>query len=186
MIPHMELVEVINGAKNLGRTGWSQRGVPAALAETVSQHSFEAAILAHFISSKLASKGVTVNPDRAATIALFHDLAESLVGDLPRWSSDRVADKENMEREAFKEIGYGVEIFDEYAEGITLEAKVAKLADMLSTVIQSLRYESMGFKVSSIRASYWGKVQEMLKTHPFNSVKAEVDEILKPYKLNLE
>jgi len=44
----------------------------------------------------------------------------------------------------------------------------------------------MGFKVSSIRASYWGKVQEMLKTHPFNSVKAEVDEILKPYKLNLE
>lgn len=63
--------------KLLPRTGWLQRGVPAA--ESVAKHIFGVTMLALFLSSMLP------NIDRAwlFAIALIHDMAEALLGDLP-------------------------------------------------------------------------------------------------------
>lgn len=52
--------------------------------ENVEEHSYEVAVLAHalaVIGRQVYGKGV--NPDRVATVALFHDAPEIITGDLP-------------------------------------------------------------------------------------------------------
>ncbi|MBW9140261.1 MAG: HD family hydrolase [Candidatus Aramenus sulfurataquae] len=173
----MQLERLLTACKNLARTGWMQRGVPPSMAETVSSHSFEASVLAYAISLKLREKGVEVNPDHAAVIALFHDVGESVLGDLPKWASRRV-DKSQAELEAYRELGIGEELFKEYKERNTLEAKVARLSDRLSTVVQANRYAKLGFDVREIAESYLKEINEMLSSHPFDLVKDFVQSLI--------
>jgi Predicted hydrolases of HD superfamily len=86
----MRLERALEACKNLVRTGWMQRGVPPALGETVASHSFEAAVIAYLISEELKEIGVNVNPEHATVIALFHDIGESVLGDLPKWATQRI------------------------------------------------------------------------------------------------
>ncbi len=70
----------IGRLKSLPRTGWLDRGVPAAEAESVADHSFRVALLA-WLAALLP--GATLSPDRVLKLAVIHDLAESLTGDTP-------------------------------------------------------------------------------------------------------
>jgi len=70
----------IGRLKSLPRTGWLDRGVPAAEAESVADHSFRVAMLA-WLAALLPR--ATLDPDRVLKLALIHDLAESLTGDTP-------------------------------------------------------------------------------------------------------
>ncbi len=142
-----------------------QRGVPPALGETVALHSFYSAVLAYEIGSRLKELGVEVDPERASLIALYHDLGEFRVGDLPKWSSDRAKGvKEALEREAveeLKEVMRGWKFALEYMEG-SLEAKVAKVAETLATYFQAEKYEEMGMKrVREIRESMKEALERM-------------------------
>ena len=52
--------------------------------ENVQEHSLHVALVAHMLAvirNRLFSGGV--NPERAATLALYHDVGEVLIGDLP-------------------------------------------------------------------------------------------------------
>ena len=52
--------------------------------ENVEEHSYEVAVLAHALA--VIGRDVfhkDVNPDRAATVALFHDAPEIITGDMP-------------------------------------------------------------------------------------------------------
>ena len=52
--------------------------------ETLTEHSAECAMLAHAIALIGVEKfGKTYSPDRAAVLALYHDLGEVYTGDLP-------------------------------------------------------------------------------------------------------
>lgn len=52
--------------------------------ETLSEHSFEVAVTAHAIATiKNDVFGGSVNAERAAVLALYHDAPEILTGDLP-------------------------------------------------------------------------------------------------------
>ncbi len=166
----MQLERILVACKNLARTGWMQRGVPPSMAETVSSHSFEASVLAYVISLKLREKGVEVSPDHAAVLALFHDVGESVLGDLPKWTTKRV-DKSQAEFEAYKELGVGEDLFREYKERKTLEARVARLSDRLSTVLQAKRYAKLGFQVREIEESYLKEIDEALSSPPLDLIK---------------
>lgn len=52
--------------------------------ESISEHSQRVAMIAHALAL-IANRefGATINADRAAAVALFHDAAEVLTGDLP-------------------------------------------------------------------------------------------------------
>ena len=55
-----------------------------AQGENLSEHSLEAAILAHaLVTLRNTRFGGALSPERAATLALFHDAPEVLTGDLP-------------------------------------------------------------------------------------------------------
>ncbi|ABP94822.1 MULTISPECIES: HD domain-containing protein [Metallosphaera] len=173
----MKLERLIVGCKNLVRTGWMQRGVPPSVGETVAGHSFEAGVIAYVVASKLREKGHNVNPDRAAVIALFHDVGESLIGDLPKWFTDR-ASKERIELSAIEELGVGKELFLEYERRDTLEGAVAKFSEMMATYKQALRYRRQGYSVDEIIETYNKKLEEMWRLEPFSSCRKEIEEIL--------
>ncbi|BBG25235.1 HD domain-containing protein [Sulfuracidifex tepidarius] len=173
----MMIRNTLSACKNLVRTGWMQCGVPPTMGDTVASHSFEAAVIAYYISEKLREMGVQVNSDHAASIALFHDLGESLLGDLPKWASLRL-DKREAEKEAFREIGIGEGLFAELKEGTTLEAKVAKLSDRLSTSMEANRLMKRGYDVGKIIETYIPEINKMLDDPFLSKVKNIVLEML--------
>ncbi|QGA53535.1 HD domain-containing protein [Sulfolobus sp. E5-1-F] len=173
----MKLERLLEGAKNLVRTGWMQNGIPSAIGETVASHSFEASILAYVLSTELKKKGVEIDPEHSAVIALFHDAGETLLGDLPKWTTNRI-NKRDAEIEAFDELGVGKELFLELKELKTNEAKVAKLSDRLSTYLQGLRYKRLGFNVDEIISSYAEEIDKLLSIEPLNQIKELVTKIM--------
>jgi len=55
-----------------------------ASSESLSEHSSETAVLAHALVTLHNTRfGGSLSPERAATLALFHDLTEVLTGDMP-------------------------------------------------------------------------------------------------------
>ncbi|MCE4614829.1 MAG: HD family hydrolase [Desulfurococcales archaeon] len=153
----MDIVEIAGSLKWLARTGWMQRGVPSAIAENVSQHSFETAVIALDLAYRLNDYGITVDPLKASVLALIHDLAESVVGDIPKWSSSRMSGlKEELEASAVEGANLHAsikELFEEYNNESSLEASIAKVSDYVSTCIQARRYFSIGYGVNTIYSS---------------------------------
>lgn len=62
--------------KHTPRTGWLLAGVRHG--ESVAEHSYRVGVLAYCIALLEGA-----NPDRAATLGLFHDLPETRIGDVP-------------------------------------------------------------------------------------------------------
>ena len=70
----------------ISRLRWIQRWSLKrnTLTENVMEHSWEVAVIAHLlgaINNKVFNG--TINPDRLSTLALYHDSAEAITGDLP-------------------------------------------------------------------------------------------------------
>ncbi len=132
----------------LVRTGWMQRGVPPAIGETVSDHSFISALIALEVGLRAKERGCKVDPFKASAIALAHDVQEHVVGDLPKWTSDKIGKlKESLELDAIDEMTWKVkELVREYLEGASQEAKLAKFSELLATYIMAKYYISMGIK----------------------------------------
>lgn len=71
--------------KGVPRTGWLDRDVPPEGAESVADHTFRVALLAWLAA------GPDLDRDRVLKLALLHDLAESVTGDLPPYDPDALA-----------------------------------------------------------------------------------------------
>lgn len=153
----LALLDKVNDLKQLPRTGWLLAGVSAP--ESIAEHSFATALLAlllgEAINSDWAAHGLSrpLDLDRVLRIALLHDLAESVLTDLPRRSTavfGRAA-KYKAEAQITQQLfasmpagetyaAYGAE----YAAAATSEAQVVHDADQLELVHQALRYEARG------------------------------------------
>ncbi|MEA2513443.1 MAG: hypothetical protein QOJ59_2930 [Thermomicrobiales bacterium] len=80
--------------KRVPRTGWLDRGVPAEEAESVADHTFRVALLAWLAAA--AEPGL--DRDRVLKLALIHDLAEAVTGDLPPYDPAVLADAADADR----------------------------------------------------------------------------------------
>ncbi len=139
----------------LARTGWMQSGIPPSLAETVSQHTFLASLIALDLMRELKRRGKTFSENKVLKMVLIHDIAEGVVGDLPKWTGDRV-NKSKLEEEALSmEITQAdlLDLWREYSEGRRMEAKIARLADLMATWRMSIYYKELGFPVDDIMRS---------------------------------
>ncbi len=67
------------------RTGWLDRGISQAETESVADHSFRVALVAWLAASVApeTAGAPALDADRILRLALIHDLAEALTGDLP-------------------------------------------------------------------------------------------------------
>jgi len=134
--------------KRVQRSGWWLAGVRCA--ESVAEHSFRAAAIA-FVLADLEG----ADPAKAATLALFHDAAETRVNDAHRMAR-RYIDWRGVEEKVVDDQLLGLpadlarRIQTLYAESrskATLEACIAKDADLLECLLQGREYEREGLRV---------------------------------------
>jgi len=134
--------------KDETRTGWELRGVESP--ESVADHSWGTAFLVLVHADEAG-----VDRARALEIALVHDLAEAVTGDV----ATRVAGmgdpnglrrKQDDEREAMTRLtsGYTAEtarrirsLWDEYEESETAEARFVRDMNLIDMCVQAYVYE---------------------------------------------
>ncbi len=149
------LVDLAMKVNWLARTGWMQSGIPSSMAETVSQHTFLSSLIALDLMRELRRRGRRFSEERVLKMVLLHDIAEGIVGDLPKWTGERVR-KGDLEEEALSTEIPQADVLDlirEYNEGRKVEAKIAKLADLMATWRMSIYYKELGFRVDDIMRS---------------------------------
>ena len=151
------LLEHAQLLKRVPRMGWLLQGVNPA--ESVADHTAATALLVMALAAEInrdpGAHGLTapLNAGRAAQIALLHDLAESVLTDLPKRAGDLVGATVKHDAEAVVALSLLHEfdssqellaLWHEYAEGTSPEGRLVKDADKLEMVAQALAYERAG------------------------------------------
>ena len=146
-----------NLLKRLPRTGWLLAGVQPC--ESVADHTCATALLAlgmaTTINAQPAVHGLQAPlvVSRVLTLALVHDLAESVLTDLPKRSTQLLGAtvKHAAEAQAMATLTEGlaggpdyVAVWSEYDTALTPEARLVRDADKLEMVHQALQYEQRG------------------------------------------
>jgi putative hydrolases of HD superfamily len=149
MIP---LLIELQRLKRLERTGWALRGMPGGT-ESVASHSFGVSVTAMLLADELVKSGLQIDVDRLLRMALLHDWAEARVGDMPRTGVAYFGAnaRKNAETAAFTDIVQGLvsadvyrEIYDDYEQRGSLEARLVKAADVIDLLVQVLALERAG------------------------------------------
>ena len=135
--------------KGLDRTGWVLRGFPNGT-ESVAAHSFGVGVTAMLLADELIARSVAVDVEKILRIALLHDWAEARVGDMPRTATMYFGSevRKQAETAAFRDLADNNEVYTnlyhEYEERNTLEARLVKAADVIDLLIQALALERAG------------------------------------------
>jgi putative hydrolases of HD superfamily len=130
--------------KQVKRAGWGMIGITQP--ESVAEHSFRAAILGYILASLAGA-----DPQKTATMCLFHDTAEARTGDLHRLAR-RYNNGDGEERALADQvsrlpgtIAEGISsLVHEYEERAPLEGKLARDADLLECILQAREYQVQG------------------------------------------
>lgn len=159
------IAKVTRILKNIPRTGWLQKGIPFYEAESIAEHSFEVAVITLVLLNNIKTK---VDTEKVLTMALIHDLSESAIGDMPKALTEKIGEnlKHEIESEAFENVvgsGKLSEIFEEYLKGESLESKIVKFADKLSTFYQAKSYKNRGYDVDEIMEKTLEEIKIILK-----------------------
>jgi putative hydrolase of HD superfamily len=130
--------------KRVPRAGWLLLGVPQP--ETIAEHSFRVGIVGMALA---AIEGADVG--HTAALCLLHDVHETRIGDVPSVgrayvttaapeavSAHQTASMPDGPAKAFQELTA------EFEAGETIEARVARDADKLETLLQAVEYHAQG------------------------------------------
>ena len=162
--------------------------------ESLSEHTLETAFIAHAIAvienERLCGN---VNAERAAVVALFHDTAEIITGDLPtpvKYYNDDIKNAyKDMEKAAEDRIlgllpddlkGEYQEIFAESDEHIL---KIVKAADKISALIKCKDELSLGNR--EFAAAYESTLKSV-KALDLPAADMFVSEFLESFSLSLD
>ena len=177
------LERLVEALKSTPRTGWMLRGVPAAIAESISEHMNEASLIALVLGNELRKKGVNIDIYYAAAIATTHDVSEAIIGDLVKLVTDLIGKevKGSIELHALRSyVGDTilVNLVRDYVEQEKIEAKLAKLSEQLATLLQGLRYYRQGYDVSEIICSMSESIEKMTQSETFSLIREELELII--------
>ncbi|KAF2196078.1 hypothetical protein GQ43DRAFT_485226 [Delitschia confertaspora ATCC 74209] len=136
--------------KTTPRAGWCRFKIHHG--ESISDHMYRMSILTMMAPSSLSSR---LNIPRCTKMALIHDMAESLVGDITPVDGVTKPEKNRRETEAMDYICNTLlgkwngglngqelkEIWQEYEDSETLESKFVHDIDKMELILQMLEYE---------------------------------------------
>ena len=113
--------------------------------DNISAHSFRTAFIGYFLAKELKA-----NTDKVAKMCLLHDIEESRAGD-QNWLNKRYLKvfEDEIRKGQLKNLPNSEELLKlskEYQERKTLEAKIAKDADLLDEIFLLREYELQGNK----------------------------------------
>jgi|TARA_B100001105_G_C22120178_1_gene327165 putative hydrolase of HD superfamily len=152
--------------KNIPRQGWIDK-LSISSPESVSDHSYSMAIMCMIISDLR-----NLNSEKILKMALLHDLAESIIGDFTPEQIDKEK-KKKLENNAFEKIVKNLpeqikskylEIWFEYQDNTSPEAKLIHQIDKLEMVLQAKIYQKNGYDKEKIESF-------------FNSAKKEITDL---------
>ncbi|EEQ29464.1 hypothetical protein McanMca71_004352 [Microsporum canis] len=147
-VPFFHLLERLKTTK---REGWRRFNIPHG--ESIADHMYRMSVMTMLAPPSLASK---LNILHCTKMALVHDMAESIVGDItPVDTEVTKAEKARREAEVMEYIsntllgsvfggipGEGLQkIFEEYEEDKTLEARFVHDIDKMELLLQAVEYE---------------------------------------------
>ncbi|MEL6202708.1 MAG: HD domain-containing protein [Pseudomonadota bacterium] len=123
--------------KDTLRSGYTSKGAR----ESTAEHTWRVCLFALTFSDLLDG----INLERLLSLLIVHDLGEVYVGDVPAIYQVTGDGREVREREDFEKLTSNLpegvrdqlrSLFDEYAAGETVEARLAKGFDKLETILQ--------------------------------------------------
>lgn len=136
--------------KTTKRTGWVNHGIQNA--ESIADHMYRMAAMALIVADVSG-----INRDRCVKMAIVHDIAEAIVGDITPSDGIPKEEKSRREREALDEmcklLGGGVraaeirELWNEYENNSSPEANMVKDFDKVELILQALEYETEHGKI---------------------------------------
>lgn len=187
-----ELLERLNDLKQIPRVGWLECAVPLDEAEDVAQHIFETTSITLLLLDELGREIKKLDRERALSMAVIHDWAEALIGDfsytIQKWMGP--GNKERMEREAFRDMvsclprkEEYLRLWGEYNEKRTSEARLVRVADYLSLMVQAIKYRERGNRSKGLD-ELWKAVHDDLEPYvdEFPPVKKLIKELDESYR----
>ncbi|XP_030954964.1 HD domain-containing protein 2 [Quercus lobata] len=162
----IDFLSLCHRLKTTKRAGWVKRDVKDP--ESVADHMYRMGLMA-----LIASDIPGLDRDKCIKIAIVHDIAEAIVGDITPSDGISKEEKSRREREALdhmcKLLGGGSraqeigELWLEYEENSSPEAKIVKDLDKVEMILQALEYENeQGKDLDEFFQSTAGKFQTEL------------------------
>lgn len=146
----IDFLTLCHSLKTTKRKGWINHGIKGP--ESIADHMYRMALMA-----LIAGDVPGLNRERCIKIAIVHDIAEAIVGDIT--PSDGVPKEEKSRREQAalnemcKVLGGGMraeeiqELWAEYENNSSIEANLVKDFDKVEMILQALEYEMEHGKV---------------------------------------
>jgi putative hydrolase of HD superfamily len=141
----LDLILATNRLKTTPRTGWAVKGVPQF--ESVADHSHGVSLIALLLTDLIAGD---FDREKVLSMAVMHDLPESVTGDLSLGGSRLLPTgaKAEAEKLAFDELFAGHDfgprwqaIWQEFEDLASPEARLVRDADRIDLLVQALVYE---------------------------------------------
>ncbi|EJK70439.1 hypothetical protein THAOC_08204 [Thalassiosira oceanica] len=142
----VDFLTLTRSLKTTKRTGWVMCGVQNP--ESIADHMYRMSLMAMIASF---SNG-RLDCSRCIKLALIHDLAEAKVGDITPHCGVSDEDKHRMELNTMESISRMLgqsmggdemlELWKEYEEGTTEEARLLKDLDKIEMILQAQEYEA--------------------------------------------
>lgn len=133
----LTFLQASEALKNTLRSGYTSEGRP----ESTAEHTWRLCLLALIFEDKLPN----VDMLKLLKLCIVHDLGEAIRGDIPAVEQVDKAAKQSQEREDIRLLTTSLDaalrrhvlaLWEEYEEGATLEAGLAKAFDKLETLMQ--------------------------------------------------
>ncbi|XP_043835098.1 5'-deoxynucleotidase HDDC2-like [Dromiciops gliroides] len=151
----LQFLQLMGQLKRVPRTGWVHRNVEKP--ESVSDHMYRMTIMA------FVTKDKHLNKDRCVPLALVHDMAACIIGDIAPADNIPKEEKHRREKEAMKQLTQLLsedvkkEIYDlweEYENQSSVEAKFVKQLDHCEMILQVFEYEDLENKPGRLQEFY--------------------------------
>ncbi|MFA6088988.1 MAG: HD domain-containing protein [Candidatus Woesearchaeota archaeon] len=175
--PVIELFFEFAQLKNLYRQGWLKRGVSKLDCETVADHSFGVALLGYILAEEYRQD---LDSQKIMKLGLFHEIGEIYAGDITPKDGVSLEDKSAREyaavRKVFSHLSNSekyINIWREFENQETSEAKFVSQIDKLEMVLQANLYERMNYTGLDEFYSY---VQKRITSSELKSI---LDELIK-------
>ncbi|MGQ9468564.1 MAG: HD domain-containing protein [Nitrososphaerales archaeon] len=161
----INFIKLMGELKRIKRSGWVRK-VDVKEPESVADHTFRTAILCMIIGDMKK-----LDTLKMLKMALIHDACESMIGDLMHYKDEREElQKRKLEDDAMLQILFLLpndirknysEIWRDFQDKESMEAKLVREIDKLEMVFQALEYEEEGYDKEKL-SEFWDSAENSI------------------------